>query len=77
MAKADKTKKNGDRSTTSVNINKEDVEQFNQLKAKETGRRGASTSQQEFIKLLMCLYQGVLEHDSTLIDEARKKAESR
>ena len=38
MAKADKTKKNGDRSTTSLNINKEDVEQFNQLKAKETGR---------------------------------------
>jgi len=76
MAKADKTKKNGDRSTTSVNINKEDVEQFNQLKAKETGRRGASTSQQEFIKLLMSLYR-VVADDSTILDEARKRAESR
>jgi len=74
MAKA---LKKDDRTTSSLNINKEDREQFNQARAVESGRRKAVMPQQEFIKLLMCLYQVVLEHDSTLIDEARKRAESR
>ena len=72
-----KALKKDDRTTSSLNINKEDREQFNQARAVESGRRKAVMPQQEFIKLLMCLYQVVLEHDSTLIDEARKRAESR
>jgi len=72
-----KVLKKDDRTTSSLNINKEDREQFNQARAVESGRRKAVIPHQEFIKLLMCLYQVVLEHDSTLIDEARKRAESR
>ncbi len=72
--KEDKGKKIGDRSTTSLNINKEDVDPFNKLRAKETGRRGASVSQSEFIKLLLSLYR-VVADDSTILDEAQRRAE--
>ena len=75
MAKADKPKK-ADRITTSLSINKEDMEPFNQLRAKETGRRGASVSQNEFIKFLLSLYR-VVADDSTIMDKAEKIAEER
>lgn len=75
MAKADKPKK-ADRNTTSLSINKEDMEPFNQLRAKETGRRGASVSQNEFIKFLLALYR-VAADDSTIMDKAQKIAEER
>lgn len=69
---ADKDKKH--RTTTSLNINKGDLGLFNELRAKETGRRGASASQNEFIRFLLSLYQ-VVADDSTILDKAQKRAE--
>lgn len=65
------------RDTTTVSVDKDLVPQFNELRAKETGRRGVILSQQEFLHFLISLYKEVDEHDVTLLDEARKKAESR
>ncbi len=62
-----------ERSTTSITINKEDLPQFNKLKAKETGRRGASVSQNDFIRFLLCLYQEVVEQDSRILEEAQRR----
>lgn len=68
--------KKAERSTTSLTIDKEDLPQFQKLKAKEGGRRGAAVSQPEFIRFLLCLYQEVVEHDATILDEAQRRAES-
>ncbi|MDP2754621.1 MAG: hypothetical protein Q8P40_09570 [Nitrospirota bacterium] len=62
-----------ERSTTSLTINKEDLPQFKKLKAKETGRRGASVSQPEFIRFLLCLYEEVVEQDSRILEEAQRR----
>ena len=50
------------RETTVININKEDLSPFNELRAKETGRRGKAVSQAGFIRFLTALYrQAVIE----------------
>lgn len=67
--------KKAERGTTSLNINKEDLAPFNELRAKETGRRGASVSQNDFIKFLLCLYQEVVEQDSRILEEAQRREE--
>lgn len=67
--------KKAERSTTSITIDKEDLPQFNKLRAKETGRKGGSVSQPEFIKFLLCLYQEVVEHDSRILEKAQRKGE--
>ncbi len=65
------------RGTTSVSIDKETVPLFNELRAKETGRRGVIISQQEFLHFLISLYKVVAEHDVTILEEAQKRAEER
>lgn len=72
-----KKSKKDDRTTSSLTINKEDIKRFNEARAVESGRRKAVIPQQEFIKFLTCLYNKVLRHDATILDEARKEAESR
>lgn len=54
---AEKKKKSNPRDTTVVNINKEDLEPFNELRAKETGRKGKAISQNEFVKTLLDFYK--------------------
>lgn len=49
-------KRNNPRDTTVININKDDLEPFNELRAKETGRKGKVVSQNEFLKTLLDFY---------------------
>ncbi len=64
------------RTTSSLAVNKDDIEQFNEVRAVESGRRKAVIPQQEFIKFLTCLYKTVLQHDATILDEAQRRAEA-
>jgi len=45
------------RETTVININKEDLAPFNELRAKETGRKGKTVSQAGFVRFLTALYR--------------------
>ncbi len=65
-------KQDKNRNTTVIAVNKKDLKPFNELRAKETGRRGEAVSQNEFIKFLLCLYRAA---DITILDEAQKMAE--
>jgi hypothetical protein len=49
-------KKNKLRETTVININKEDINSFNEMRAKEGGRRGRAISQAAFAGFLISLY---------------------
>lgn len=69
--------KKTERTTTSLTIDKKDLAPFNELRARETGRRGIAVSQNEFIKFLLCLYREAAETDSTILEDARRKAEGR
>lgn len=68
---AKKTKTDKDRNTTVITVNKKDLKPFNELRAKETGRRGETVSQNEFIRFLMCLYKAA---DTAALDKAQKTA---
>ena len=68
-----KGKKKGDRSTTSLVIDKEDLKLFNELRARETGRRGVSVTQSKFIKFLLDLYKVVAEKDEAMLESAESK----
>lgn len=45
------------RTTTSLTIDKEDLAPLNELRAKESGRKGANVSQNEFFKELLNFYK--------------------
>ncbi len=63
MEKADKT-------TKTVRISESLKDRLDKMGTK-------SDTYEEIIRRLVCLYQVVSEHDSTLIDEARKRAEGK
>lgn len=73
VKKEDKTKKKTGRSTTSLNIDKDDLSLLNQLRAYESGRRKVLVSHPEFIRFLLCLYQEVVEHDSRILEKAAER----
>ena len=69
-------KKKNTRETTVITIKKEDLVSFNELRAKEIGRRGKAVSQAGFVRFLTALYrQAVIEQKDAAWGSIEKKKE--